>query len=231
MGAEKQKSFLRKMGLLDKVPISDTFQLTELAKPTPNDWHSDISVANISFGYGLQVTPLHLILAVNSLVNGGVYVLPRLLAMDDEELPTGFRVMKESTSDLMKHMMREVVLRGTARRANIKGYDVGGKTGTAKNTENGRYVNKYHTVFVGAFPMVSPKYSLLVMFDEPKKTSPDCSSLDASCNAVPVAGRIIADTAAMLGIEPVEEKEIEKDINKYQNTSQNNIDENQIREI
>lgn len=217
MGVDKQKEFLRKLGFMERVPLA----LPELETPRPNDWNADVHMATIAFGYGLQISPLHLSVALNALVNGGYYVMPRLLALEENEMPTGFRVMKQSTSDWIRHMMRIVVRNGTARRANVKGFDVGGKTGTVRKVVDGKYneTNQVRTVFASAFPMLEPKYSLVVIMDEPQGLPENAGYNDSSYNAVVVAKNIIEQVVYRLGVEVVSEKDVVEEMEKYKNKS------------
>ena len=112
-------------------------------------------------------------------------------------------VVKPKTSEMLRYLFRLNVTEGTASKANVIGYRVGGKTGTAEKVVNGRYSkDKRLTSFIGAFPMEAPEYLLLVMIDEPKPTPETYGFATSGWNAVPVGGRIIERIAPMLGIAP-----------------------------
>ena len=102
----------------------------------------------------------------------------------------------------MRQLFRLNVLKGSGKRADVPGYSVGGKTGTAEKVENGRYSgNKRRNAFLAAFPMDAPKYLVLVVLDEPKPEKPGMGAT-AGLNAAPTVGNIIRRIAPMLGIEP-----------------------------
>ena len=124
----------------------------------------------MAFGYGLAVTPLHVVTAFSAVVNGGVYHQPTLLKRAQKD--DGKRIISYNTSKSMRDLLRLVVVEGSGKRANIMGYEVAGKTGTAqKLSDDGKYVNKkVRTTFEATFPVSNPRYSLLLMMDEPKAT-------------------------------------------------------------
>ena len=102
----------------------------------------------------------------------------------------------------MRKLFRLNVMKGSGRRAEVEGYGVGGKTGTAEKVENGRYTSdKRRNAFLAAFPMDAPKYLVLVVLDEPKPESPGRGAT-AGSNAAPTAGNIVRRIAPMLGVEP-----------------------------
>ena len=113
-------------------------------------------------------------------------------------------IVKPTTSEMLRGLFRLNVVDGTASKADVIGYRLGGKTGTAEKVVAGRYSkDKRLTSFIGAFPMDKPKYLLLVMLDEPKPTPETYGFATSGWNAVPVAGLIIERIAPMLGVEPV----------------------------
>jgi cell division protein FtsI (penicillin-binding protein 3) len=102
----------------------------------------------------------------------------------------------------MRYLMRLNAEVGSARRAEVEGYFVGGKTGTSEKVERGRYSkNKLLTSFMGVFPSDKPRYLVLVMLDEPKREE-GAAAATAGLNAAPIAGKIIARIAPLLGVEP-----------------------------
>lgn len=197
IGVDYQKEFLSKIGLLKKVEAD----FPGLGRPIyPKKWRP-INLFTISYGHGIAVTPLHLANAVSAIVNGGKLFQPSFLKL--ETYPNGKRIIKESTAAAVRKMMRKVVQEGTGRKANVTGYNVGGKTGTAERAEFGGY-NKRQTMasFVAAFPMSKPKYLVYVMFDRP-----DYTFNTGGMVAAPVAGRVIKNIAPMLGVRPQREDE------------------------
>ena len=157
----------------------------------------------ISYGHGLSISPMHLAAAYAPLVNGGTRVSPTLVSRPRPE--PGERVIRPETSAAFNAMMRETVVRGTATMANVEGYHVGGKTGTAdkpRRAGGGYYEGKVIATFVGAFPMPDPQYLLIVALDEPVETSGVETRRTAGWTAVPVSGEIIRRVAPLLGMRP-----------------------------
>jgi cell division protein FtsI (penicillin-binding protein 3) len=201
IGAERQRAFLDSLGLLAPTPL----ELTEAprARPLMPDRWTDISTITISYGHGLSSSPAHLAAAYSSILNGGTRVTPTLLRRVGPV--RGERVVSEQTSAQMRAMLRAVVQRGTASFADVAGYEVGGKTGTADkpNPQGGYYEDRVIATFAGAFPMSDPRYVIVVTLDEPVETSGREPRRTAGWTAVPVAAEIIRRTAPLLGLEPV----------------------------
>ena len=207
VGAERQREFLHRLGLLEPLP----FELSENGRPlAPRHWR-EINTMTIGFGHGIAVTPLHLAAGFATMVNGGIHRPPTLLKQAGE-VP-GTRVMAAETSDAMRVLMRMVVRDGTGKKAEAEGYLVGGKTGTAEKAVAGGYKkNALITTFVGAFPMDAPRYAVLAMLDEPRGTKVTHGYATAGWNVAPVVGRIISKIAPTLGVMailPSDEKEEE----------------------
>lgn len=196
-GSEKQQEFMKKIGFFDELPI----EVPETGKPlVPHRW-GEGTVATVAFGYGLAVSPLHVITGFSAMINGGTYHTPTLLKRDYKD--EGRRVISEKTSKSMRELLRLVVVEGSGKRANVKGYEVAGKTGTAnKLSDSGKYVDKkVRTTFVAAFPISNPKYALLVMMDEPKATKETWGFVTSGWNTVPTAGKIIEAIAPQLNVK------------------------------
>jgi cell division protein FtsI (penicillin-binding protein 3) len=201
-GAERQRSFLAKLGLLKPVPI----EFDEVAKPQyPAKWR-EVNVITIAYGHGISVTPLHAVTAVSAMVNGGTLPQPTLLKVAPGTERRGERVISQKTSEQMRKLMRLVVEQGTAKKAAAPGYVVGGKTGTAEKNVHGRYVEKkLLSDFVGAFPMHDPRYAILTMVDEPHGTKASHGYATAGWTVAPATGRIVQRIAPILGVRPVDE--------------------------
>jgi cell division protein FtsI (penicillin-binding protein 3) len=199
MGSANQRAFLTRLGLLSAAAI----ELPETATPQfPNPWR-EINTVTIAFGHGVSVTPLHLATGVSSLVNGGEYRPPTLLAHDEGYPIPGTRVTKKKTSDIMRQLMRMVVTEGTGRKAEVPGYQVGGKTGTAEKAVNGSYKKKaVLSSFVAAFPMDDPRYCVLVMIDEPQGNKESHGFITAGWTAAPAVARIVEQIAPLTGLAP-----------------------------
>ncbi|WP_409197357.1 peptidoglycan D,D-transpeptidase FtsI family protein [Jannaschia sp. W003] len=201
IGAERQQAFLRSLGFFDPSPV----ELTEApgARPlVPSRW-PDITTATVSYGHGLSASPLHLAAGYASLLNGGTRVQPTLLARTGAPEP-GPRVVSRRVSAEARHMLRQVVLRGTASLGDVPGYQVGGKTGTAdKPKHNGGYWDdKVITTFASAFPAQDPKYVLVVTLDEPEIEAAGERRRTAGWTAVPVAAEVVRRVAPLLGLRP-----------------------------
>ena len=199
IGAEKQKEYFRRFGFFNQVNI----ELPEKGRPLlPSRWREG-DTASAGFGYGVALTPVHVVAAVAAIVNGGVYNAPSLVSKRSSEEIVGTRVISKKTSDIMRGMMRMVVIEGSGRKANVPGYEVGGKTGSAQKNVNGKYIeNTLRTSFISAFPMDNPQYVLMVMLDEPKGIPETYNLNTAAWNAVPTAEKIIATVAPQLGVTP-----------------------------
>jgi cell division protein FtsI (penicillin-binding protein 3) len=157
----------------------------------------------ISYGHGLAVSPLQLTAAVAAVVNGGTAVRPTLLRQDPASPPRGERVISPHTSEQMRQLMRLGVVKGTGSKANAEGYLVGGKTGTADKIQGRGYArNARIASFVGAFPMDDPRYVVFAMLDEPKPTKQTYGYATGGWVAAPLAGRVIARIAPLLGVTP-----------------------------
>ncbi len=200
-GTEVQQDLLRRLGFFEALPV----ELTEAgrSKPLlPPRW-SEISTMTIAYGHGLAASPLHLATAYATTLNGGIRVEPTILKRDE---PRGGaeRVIREETSRELREMLRGVVTRGTATLADVEGYQVGGKTGTADKPrpQGGYYEDKVIATFAGAFPMDAPRYVLVVTLDEPEDTLGEEAKRTAGWTAAPVAGEIIRRIAPLMNMRP-----------------------------
>jgi len=171
IGVNKYYEYLRKFGLLEKTKVdlpgeANSIFLKE-SKVGP------VELATISFGQRFEVTPIQMVTAVSTIANGGIHVQPRVVkAIVDSE--TGERteiepvkkerVIQEKTSQDVLSMMKSVVVEGTGKNAQVKGYSIGGKTGTS---EDGVNTNKYVTSFMGVAPVEDPQLVILVVLYNP----------------------------------------------------------------
>ena len=200
LGVEHHKQFLRKVGQLDRLRT----ELPESAEPlVPKRW-GELNTITIAFGHGLSVAPLQAMMAFGALMNGGHLIPPTFLKRGEREaMALARQVIKADTSDKMRYLMRLNVEKGTATKADVKGYYVGGKTGTAEKVVRGRYSKtKVLTTFTAVLPADQPRYALLIMLDEPQPTAESHGFATSGWNAVPVGGAVIARIASLLGIEP-----------------------------
>lgn len=200
LGIDRHKAFLRRLGLLDRVKT----ELGEGAAPiVPRHWR-EVNTMTIAFGHGLSVTPMNMAMASSALVNGGYKVTPTFLPRSPEETRMGAeRVLSGHTSDLMRHLMRLNVERGSGKQAEAVGYRVGGKTGTAEKVVNGRYSSRaLLSSFLSTFPSDDPQYIIYVLLDEPQRVAESSFLATAGANAAPVTGRLVARIGPMLGVPP-----------------------------
>ena len=200
LGVEHHKWFLKKAGQLDRLRT----ELPESAEPlVPKRWVA-LNTVTIAFGHGLSVAPLQAMMAVAALVNGGNLIPPTFLKRSEKEaMELAKRIIKPETSEKMRYLMRLNVEKGTATRADVKGYYVGGKTGTSEKVVGGRYSKtKVLTAFTAVLPADAPRYALLIMLDEPQATPETHGFATSGWNAVPVGGAVIARIAPLLGLEP-----------------------------
>ena len=200
MGVDAHKAFLKKMGQLDRLRT----ELPESAEPiVPRHW-GELNTITIAFGHGLSVAPLQAVMGVAALMNGGILIPPTFLKRTEAEAGAlGKRVIKPETSEMMRYLMRLNVEKGTARKADIPGYYIGGKTGTADKVINGHYSkSSVLTDFMAVLPADQPRYLLLIMLDDPQVLPETHGFKTSGWNAVPVGGAVVARIAPLLGIEP-----------------------------
>ena len=163
IGIKKQVSFFEKLGLLEKINID----IKQTVLPLQARRWSNVSLMTISYGYGIAVSPLHIISATNGILNNGILITPRFSYNFDKQ--TKKNVVSFSTSNTMKDLFRVVVEDGTGKLADINGLNIGGKTGTARKNSKYGYIEGDHIVsFVGAFPINDPQYSIIIVADRPR---------------------------------------------------------------
>ncbi len=204
-GAEVQRQYLGRFGLLTAPKI----ELHEIGHPSiPKHW-SDAATVTVSYGYGISVSHLMLIDGVRTVIKGHKKYATTLLKRTDEisfEDDNSLRVVSEKTSAALRELMRAQVSGGAAL-ANVPGYEVIGKTGTAykNNGRRGYDMNARNCTWIGAFPKDDPKYIMMVSLDNPKATKKTHGYATAGWNVAAVAGRIIARFAPLMGVQPVQE--------------------------
>lgn len=201
MGAAAQQDFLRRLGLMDLLPI-EISEAARAAPLLPPRW-SDLTTMTVSYGHGLAASPLHLATAYASLTNGGLKVAPSILASDARPTEAD-RVISEATSAQIRDMLRKTVQRGTAKAADVPGYEVGGKTGTAdKPLPNGGYArDRVIATFAAVLPASAPKYVLVIALDEPVARVNGQALRTAGWTAVPVFAQALRRLAPIMGLRP-----------------------------
>ena len=210
----KLKNFLEKIGVLKKMK----FDIDEVGEPIPFKW-GKCKLATVSYGHGITTTPLQLARAYAIISNGGFDIEPSLIKKDLKNYQQKKRIIKAGISEKINTILRKIVTtnEGTAGLANIEGYEVGGKTGTANKTSIGGYSKAKVNTFAGIFPISNPKYVLIVLFDEPKTSSEYVYEYKnkkgsykgtpfntAGWTSVEVAGKIIEKIGPILATKHIE---------------------------
>ena len=208
VGLERYRNFLNKLELFKKIE----FDMAEVGKPHNFKW-GKCKLATASFGHGITTTPLQLAKAYAIIGNGGYQINPTMLKKKNKNKKEK-QIISSETSNKINSILRKVVANkeGTANFANIAGYEIGGKTGTALKPINGKYSKKKINTFVSLFPTSKPKYVLLVILDEPKPAPEYVYQYPngfkhkgemrntAGWNTVVIAGKIIEKIGPILAI-------------------------------
>ncbi|MDC1463784.1 penicillin-binding protein 2 [Alphaproteobacteria bacterium] len=164
IGIEKHKSFLKTIGIIDKI----NFDIDEVGKPLKIDWYEGCKIETIAFGHGITTTILQLAKGYAIISNGGYEITPTLIKDNSNEKIKKVKVLNNDVSKKMNSMMRKVVSEGTAKLVNVEGYQVGGKTGTAEQVLNSIYSKTKINTLASIFPTDSPKFVLVVMLESTK---------------------------------------------------------------
>ena len=163
----------------------------------PGQW-GPVERATMAYGHGIAVSPMHVLLAVNAVTNGGIYIYPTLLKRG-VGVVQGERVLSDEISARLREVMFHVAEETSGRQARIAGIQIGGKTATAVKYTNGRVDAKRNlTAFVGIFPVNAPQYTILVILDEPHGTKETFGWRTAAWNAVPTTGKILDSILRLL---------------------------------
>ncbi len=165
VGVKKLKSFLENIGVLKKI----NFDIQEVGSPIEFKW-GKCKLATASFGHGITTTPLQLAKGYSIISNGGFYIDPTLIKNNSNKSTKKKRILKKELSQKVNTALRKIVSseEGTAEQANVPGYEVGGKTGTAQKLYQGVYSKAKINTFVAIFPTSKPKFVLVTLLDEPK---------------------------------------------------------------
>ncbi|MDR3285447.1 MAG: penicillin-binding protein 2 [Holosporales bacterium] len=196
-GGAIQKKFFEDFGLFD--PIS--LEISEIGHPIfPKRW-TEATAMSCSYGYGIAVSPLRILATVNGIINDGIFIEPTIIY---NKKCNYRKIILKRTSRIIRDLMRDAIIDGTGRRANIKGYRVFGKTGTTYKNKKGGYLNDANrariTSCIIGFPFEDPEYILLFMLDEPKSTEKTFGYATAGWNVAPYSGKTIEMLAPILGI-------------------------------
>jgi cell division protein FtsI (penicillin-binding protein 3) len=202
LGPDKIQEYFRKLGFYEKLDI----EIAEKSSPImPRKWR-EVTTLTASYGHGIAVSPIHMISAFASTINGGYYIEPTIMKVKDPKQINKRKIFGEKTSDIMRKLLRLVVSEGSGSRGDAEGYFVGGKTGTAeKLAKDGNYSDdELVSSFIGVFPMNDPKYAVLVMLDEPKATKDTWGFATGGWVSAPAVSRIISKIAPILKVKPVD---------------------------
>ena len=204
VGEKGLKEIFSKLGLLE--PVRLELREANTTRPIlPKNWH-DITLATVSYGYGMSVSLLHLAKAYAILGNGGINIEPTILKKNHNS-QSGSRVLKKTTSDEMLKLLEAVVTdqRGTARILESKYYRIGGKTGTAEKVspnKRGYQKDKVVANFVGLFPLEKPRFVIAALLDEPENNLLKEPCRYASCTVVPMVKKLIERTGPLMNVLP-----------------------------
>ena len=214
IGEKKFKDFLKKIGVQGKID----FDIQEVGKPTTINW-GKCKLATASYGHGITTTLLQIAKGYSIVTNGGYDIKPTIIKKNIAKKNSQKRILNNGVSYKINKILRKIVTNeeGTAELANVKGYDVGGKTGTAQISKNGRYTRDKINTFAAVFPSKKPKYTLIVMLDQPKtnndyiyyyrnnKTPTKGTPYNtAGWTSVEVAGKIIEKIGPILATKYIE---------------------------
>lgn len=216
LGGERFYDYIQRFGILEKTGIDlageskGVFFDKQLV--TNTDKWGTASLTSGSFGQTFKTTPLQLVRAISSVVNGGEllepYIVSEVVDADGKTVlkqePTVVRrTIQKETSDTMRTLIRSVVTEGTAKNANVPGFSIGGKTGTSEKIdvfdENGQRVLDKIVSFVGIAPMENPEYIVLCALDTPSRTTG--IYISGGVMAAPTVGAVMADILPYLGVE------------------------------
>ena len=189
-----QKEFFERLHM-DKA-LDLEFGRTENSIPQ-RKW-GPVERATVAYGQGYAVTPMHLMLAVNAVTNGGIYIYPTLQKRG-VGMVRGERVLADEISAKLRPIMLRVAEETSGKQARVAGIQIGGKIATAEKYTNGKIDNKRNvTAFVGIFPANAPQYTILVVLDEPHGTKESWGWRTAAWNAVPTTGKILDSILPLL---------------------------------
>jgi cell division protein FtsI (penicillin-binding protein 3) len=201
-GPARLQAFLRSLQLTEPIKT----EAGAVAAPQlPQRW-GEVETITAAYGHGLALAPLQFAASAGAVLNGGNRVLPTFIRRQPDAETAGVRLLSQATSDRMRDLMRRNVAdaAGTGKRAEVGGYLVGGKTGTAEIPGPGGYREKaVISSFLAGFPMNRPQYVVFVLLFEPQATQETRGEVLAALNAAPTAGRVIARIAPLLGMLPV----------------------------
>ena len=201
IGHIKQKEFFSKLQIDKDLEIEG---LKIIKNRLPENWNQ-LSGRSLSFGYGASLTPISLVSTYALLVNGGYYVKPKIIKNLETKKK---KVLSENLSREIRELLHNVVINGSGKKAYVNGIAIGGKTGTARKTNNKNYGDKVITSFIGVFPITKPEYIIFILLDEPHNFNSE--NLYGGNTAAPIFSKILKRIAIDLKIYP--EKKLKKEL-------------------
>ncbi len=206
LGSKRMDAMLKALAF-DKRP---TIELHEVARPLyPKHW-GRITNMTVGYGHGISVTPIHLASAFAAMVNGGMWHPATLLKVENRSAVPARRVFTAATSARMRQLLRMIVVDGTGKKADVRGFRVGGKTGTAEKAGLGGYAKDLIvSTFVAAFPMDNPRYVVVAMLDEPKGTAASGFQRTAGWTSAPIVNKTITRVGPLLGVIPDTKRDVD----------------------
>ncbi len=193
IGINTQKQLFKKVGLIDNLKING---LNVVPNKEPNIWN-ETSSKFMSYGYGISISPMSLVTSFSTLVNGGYKINPKIFK--DNKNDEKDKVLSKKTSQKINYLLEKIVEKGTGKKAQVIGLKLGGKTGTSKKVENGKYSEKkVITSFIGAFPISEPNYITFVLFDEPRRNTGISLENFGSNTAAPTFSKIVKKISPIL---------------------------------
>lgn len=208
LGKDNFRNYLKKLRILDKLEL----EIPECARPLfPNfsNW-TDLSLVTMSYGYGISESPAHIIQAMIPIVNGGIFHPLTLMKRSGASNQISERVMKEETSKNMLKMMRLLVKDGTGKKAEVEGYYVGGKTGTADKLVNGKYDKrdkwsaKRMSSFIGVMPSTNPEFLIYITYDEPQGIKETWGFAGGGWTAAETVGKVFSKVVTLYGMPSID---------------------------
>lgn len=220
LGGERFYDYVKRFGILEKTGVDLAGEskgiFFDKALVTNTDKWGTASLTSGSFGQTFKITPLQLVRAIASVVNGGELVEPYMVSeVQDakgnvvyrQEPTVTRRTVKEETSEMMRTLIRSVVTEGTAKNADVAGFAIGGKTGTSEKIDvfddKGQRVLDKIVSFVGIATMDDPEYIVLAALDTPSRATG--IYISGGVMAAPTVGAILADILPYLGVKKMEE--------------------------
>jgi cell division protein FtsI/penicillin-binding protein 2 len=205
MGPARLYEYIRRFGFGHKTGVGLPGEVSGIAHPL-NRW-SGLSITRIPMGHEIAVTPIQMLMALNAIANGGRLMKPQIVkrvidndgrvVLENAPQQVAQTITSQATAMMTKALRTVVTTEGTAPKAAVDGYDVAGKTGTAQKIENGQYVRKYYSSFIGYLPAADPEISILVSLDDPSGGAYYGGSVSG-----PVFRRVAEKVVEYLGIPP-----------------------------